>query len=62
MAQLSVLIPTFNRARILEQTLSELTACAGEVFPGEVIVIDNNSSDDTLRVAAKFGSSFRFGT
>ncbi len=53
--EFSVVIPTFNRASILEKTLGAL---AGQSFPGcppdrqptaryEVIVVDDGSSDDT---------------
>ncbi len=51
---LSVMIPTLNRAALLERALKSLTA---QTFPGnlfEVIVIDNGSTDNTFQVCTKF--------
>jgi glycosyltransferase involved in cell wall biosynthesis len=53
-ASLSVLICTYNRARLLEETLSALAASrppAGCAV--EIVVVDNNSSDDTAAVVAR---------
>ena len=51
MVSLSVLICTYNRARRLAETL----ACVSRLRPPrhaplDVIVVDNNSSDDTRQV------------
>lgn len=51
----SVVIPAFNEASYLPETLASL---AEQDFSGgyEVVVVDNNSSDDTAYVAASFGA------
>jgi glycosyltransferase involved in cell wall biosynthesis len=51
----SIIVCTYNRAESLRETLCALkaqAACAGCRW--EVIVVDNNSSDDTRRVIADF--------
>jgi glycosyltransferase involved in cell wall biosynthesis len=51
---LSVLICTFNRARLLEETLTALaTARAPERCDVEIVVVDNNSSDETVAVVQR---------
>lgn len=55
--QLTVAIPTYNRADFLRQTLAGL---ARQDFPRgsfEVLVIDNNSTDHTRTVVAEFAGS-----
>ena len=57
----SVLICTYNRAALLEQTL---TALDGAAKPDgceiEVVVVDNNSSDDTASVVQRAAASGSF--
>ena len=57
----SVLICTYNRARLLEQTLAALSAAASppdcEV---DVVVIDNNSTDETTSVIARAAQHSRW--
>jgi glycosyltransferase involved in cell wall biosynthesis len=51
---ISIVIPTYNRARLLEQTLPALAA--QELTPGlryEVILVSNGSVDDTGEVVAQ---------
>lgn len=50
----TVLIPTYNRAEVLKQTLQALTELDGEGVAWEVIVIDNNSCDATRDVVSGF--------
>ena len=55
----SVLIATFNRARLLDETLASLRRL--RVAPGrtwEAIVIDNNSADDTRAVVERHARDF----
>jgi len=55
--KVTVAIPTYNRAAFLRQTL---TGIAVQQFPRdhfEVLVIDNNSSDQTRAVVAEFAGS-----
>ena len=52
--KVTVAIPTYNRAAFLRQTLAGIAAqrFPREVF--EVLVIDNNSTDETRAVVAEF--------
>ena len=59
--RLSVVIPTFNRAALLERALGRLVAsCESSSRPCELIVVDNNSTDDTAAVARRFGDRVRY--
>jgi glycosyltransferase involved in cell wall biosynthesis len=52
-SRISIVIPVYNEAAGLEDCLQ---AIAGQtVRPHEVIVVDNNSTDDTADVARRFG-------
>jgi glycosyltransferase involved in cell wall biosynthesis len=51
--QLSVVVPTYNRAALLRRTLASL-ARQRTAPPFEVIVADDGSADDSQRVAAEF--------
>ena len=49
---ISIIIPTHNRSNLLQQTVDTLLA---QTYPSdrwELILVDNNSSDDTARVIA----------
>jgi glucosyl-dolichyl phosphate glucuronosyltransferase len=50
---LSIVVPTFNRSGLLLRTLQSLAAQVGAPSY-EVLVVDNNSSDDTRAVVAAF--------
>ncbi len=51
MAQLSIIIPTFNEEKLIECTLLAVK----ERAPGaEVIVVDGESSDDTIVRASQY--------
>ena len=55
----SVLIPTYNRARLLGSTLDSLArmhVSSGVVW--EVVVVDNNSADDTRAVVEQHALTF----
>ncbi len=52
--KISVIIPTYNRDEILDQTLSQLTRQTLNVDEFEVIVSDDGSSDGTRDVADSF--------
>ena len=45
MAKISVCIPTFNRAKYLEELLDILIKLLNQIY--EIIVVDNNSTDNT---------------
>ena len=51
---ISIIIPTRNRAAILARCLAELPSGARGLEPGEVIVVDDCSSDGTSSVVDQF--------
>ncbi|NMO23432.1 glycosyltransferase family 2 protein [Pyxidicoccus fallax] len=53
----SIVIPTYNRARLLEETLA--TVFAQEETDYEVLVVDDGSTDDTLATLARYGERVR---
>ncbi len=61
---LSIVIPAFNEARLIEQTLRSVTtslaANAESGFSSEVIVVDNNSTDNTAELARQTGARVVF--
>jgi len=53
----AVIVPAFNEAEELPRTLEAIRAAmATQAFAGEIIVVDNNSSDDTAVVAREHGA------
>ena len=55
MTKISVAICTWNRSRLLCQTLSRLTEIdTGADFSWELVIVNNNSSDDTDEIIAGF--------
>ncbi len=54
--RVSVVIPTFNRAGSLARLLEALDTSAAPEGGLEVVIVDDGSSDDTSRVAARFGA------
>jgi glycosyltransferase involved in cell wall biosynthesis len=54
----SIVIPTFNRSGLLAETLDCIAARCRLAQPWEVIVVDNNSSDNTREVVESRTSSF----
>ena len=59
--QYSVIIPAYNEENWLPQTLAGLkTAMAASDLPGEIIVVDNNSTDRTAQIAASHGARVIF--
>ena len=55
MPTVSVVIPTHNRSRLLQQTLSSVRAQVDVDF--EIIVVDDGSSDDTCAIVGSVGDS-----
>jgi glycosyltransferase involved in cell wall biosynthesis len=54
----SVIIPTFNRADLLGETLDRLAETRPSLARWDVIVADNNSSDDTRSVVQRRQANF----
>jgi hypothetical protein len=54
MPDISVIIPTWNRADLLQSALENLRQQT--LSPAEIVVVDNGSVDETAKVAARFGS------
>ena len=55
MIQYSVIIPAYNEEELLPGTFQALKAAMATVaMDGEVIVVDNNSTDKTAEIARKF--------
>jgi glycosyltransferase involved in cell wall biosynthesis len=53
----AVIVPAFNEAEELPRTLEAIRAAmATQAFAGEIIVVDNNSSDDTAVGAREHGA------
>lgn len=52
-ASISVIIPTFNRARYLPEALDSVLNQKNHVYELEVIVIDDKSTDDTVKLLEK---------
>lgn len=61
---LSIIIPAFNEARLIEQTIRSVTVSLETNhkpgFSSEVIVVDNNSTDNTAELAKQAGARVVF--
>lgn len=57
-ATISVVIPTYNRARIVGEAVE--SALAQTYPPAEVIVVDDGSSDDTAAALEAFGGRIQY--
>jgi glucosyl-dolichyl phosphate glucuronosyltransferase len=58
MTKLSVIVCTYNRSNLLRKCLESLVSQDCKNF--EILVIDNNSSDDTRKVAESFEPSVKY--
>jgi glycosyltransferase involved in cell wall biosynthesis len=56
----SVVIPTYNRARSLERLLTALASCEMPAEGAEVIVVDDGSNDDTADVVRRSAVGARY--
>lgn len=55
-SQITVIVPHWNRASLLERLLSSLAAQT--LAPDRVLIADNHSTDSSPQVAARFGAEF----
>lgn len=61
MSDYSVILPAYNEAVLIAETLEALgSAMALSTLVGEVIVVDNNSTDDTAKIAQRMGARVLF--
>ena len=58
MRRIAIVVPTYNRAASLEATLASVTSGCSRKH--DIIVVDNNSTDDTPAVVARFGPEVRY--
>lgn len=58
MTKISVVVPTFNRAHLLDDCLSSIVSQAYDDF--EVVLIDDGSTDDTADVVSRYGNRVRY--
>ena len=57
MTSASIVIPTFNRAGLVGRAIESALA---QTYPCEVVVCDHGSTDDTPRVAGRYGDRIRY--
>jgi glycosyltransferase involved in cell wall biosynthesis len=53
--EVTILIPNLNGARYLSQALD---SCLAQTYPCEIIVVDNGSKDESLRILHSYSSRF----
>jgi len=58
--KLSVIVPTFNRAKLLNNTLKSISNQIFDKEDFEVIVVDNGSTDNTKEVTAQFQNKINY--
>jgi glycosyltransferase involved in cell wall biosynthesis len=56
---ISVIIPTYNRAYLLDHTLMSINAQTVDKSLFEIIVVDDGSSDNTRETVARYEGDFR---
>jgi glycosyltransferase involved in cell wall biosynthesis len=57
MPRVSIIIPTYNRARLIRHTINSALAQTYQDY--EIIVVDDGSTDDTLSVLSEFGNKIK---
>lgn len=57
MPRVSIIVPNFNRARLVGETIAN--QLAQDLSPAEVIVVDDGSTDDSVAVIQSFGKRVR---
>jgi glycosyltransferase involved in cell wall biosynthesis len=57
---LSILIPAYNEADVIERTLAQLGSATSRPDKCELVIIDAGCSDDTMEIANRVGPSLGF--
>ena len=57
---ITVLIPTYNRAKVLRETLEALTRVERTGIDCSIVIIDNNCTDNTAEVVKEYQTSAVF--
>jgi Glycosyl transferase family 2 len=57
MARISVIIPNYNRAQLIGETIENMLRQS--LSPSEVIVVDDGSTDDSVKVIRLFGNQVK---
>src|SRR6516165_5058791 len=55
---ISIIIPTFNRAELLEGALNSIVTVIASTDAVEIVIVDNGSLDKTASVVREMGSKF----
>jgi glycosyltransferase involved in cell wall biosynthesis len=58
MCQFTVIIPTYNRSRLVQRAID--SALGQSLPPARIIVIDDGSTDNTAEVCARYGSAIDY--
>lgn len=59
--QFSIVVPAYNEEKLIAQTLIILRECIEHIpIKGELIVVDNNSTDSTAKIAEQLGARVIF--
>jgi len=56
--QVSVVVPSYNRGKLIRPTLDSILAQTHR--PSEIVVVDDGSTDDTEMVVAQYGDSVKY--
>lgn len=54
---ISVIICTYNRSRLLEKTLNSVAQLRHPPVPWELVIVENNCTDDTAQVVRRFAEN-----
>ncbi len=60
MSAVSVIIPNYNRAAIIGETIENMLSQT--LTPHEIIIVDDGSNDNSLEVLKKFGNKIQLIT
>ena len=51
--KVSIVVPVYNASKYLERCLDSILASLGKI-DGEILAIDNNSTDDSAKIIKKY--------